>query len=100
MDDSSQPAREPWHFDRRVPIALIAAIVLQTVAIVWWAATTDSRVANTERRVERIEANNERAQVNDALMSQRVTRVEERLDAALAILRDIQALIRDQRRGN
>lgn len=88
---------EPWHLDKRVPIALIAAIVVQTVAIVWWAASIDARVGTTERRVERIETTIERARENDSALIQRVTRMEERLEAMLAILRDLQAQLRPQR---
>ena len=38
-----------WHLDKRVPIALILALALQTVAIVWWAATMSQRVSEIER---------------------------------------------------
>ena len=37
------PPRDPWHLDRRVPIAMIFAILCQTVGVVWWAATIDAR---------------------------------------------------------
>lgn len=36
--------KETWHADKRVPIALILTILIQSVSIVWWAATTESRV--------------------------------------------------------
>lgn len=39
---------EPWHLDKRVPIALIVTIVAQTVAVVWWASGVDHRVAAVE----------------------------------------------------
>jgi hypothetical protein len=29
---------EPWHLDKRIPIALIVTIALQTAMAVWWAA--------------------------------------------------------------
>jgi hypothetical protein len=45
--------RESWHFDKRVPIALIVAIVVQTVGIVWWAATINSAVDLNARDIER-----------------------------------------------
>lgn len=32
------PSRENWHLDRKVPISLIATILLQTAAIIIWAA--------------------------------------------------------------
>lgn len=39
---------EPWHFDKKVPIALIVTIVVQTVAVVWWASGIHHRVATVE----------------------------------------------------
>lgn len=38
-----------WHLDRRVPIALILAIFIQTVGAVWWAATATNRLAELEK---------------------------------------------------
>ena len=32
-------ASEPWHLDKRVPLALIVTLFLQTAGIVWWAST-------------------------------------------------------------
>ncbi len=43
-----RPPAEPWHLDRKVPIALIATILAQTVAIVWWASGIHHRVASVE----------------------------------------------------
>lgn len=45
MSDST---REPWHLDKRVPVALIFAILLQTGAGFWWAASINERVNNLE----------------------------------------------------
>jgi hypothetical protein len=35
----SEERQEAWHLDKRVPIALIAAIVMQTMGAIWWAAS-------------------------------------------------------------
>lgn len=43
--------REPWHLDKKVPIALIVTIALQTIGIVWYASKLDSRVAVVEQHV-------------------------------------------------
>lgn len=43
-----RPPSEPWHLDRKVPIALIATIMAQTIAIVWWASGIHHRVATVE----------------------------------------------------
>lgn len=48
--------REPWHLDKRVPLALILALLLQTVSAVWWAATIDSRVSNNEGTLSRLDS--------------------------------------------
>ena len=42
---------EHWHLDKRVPIALIVAIAVQSTAAVWWAATQTARVDAVERTV-------------------------------------------------
>lgn len=34
-----------WHLDKRVPIALIVAIIVQSLTAIWWAATVNSMVA-------------------------------------------------------
>lgn len=45
---ASDATEEPWHFDKKVPIALIVTIVVQTVAVVWWASGIHHRVATVE----------------------------------------------------
>ena len=38
-----------WHLDRKVPIAFLIALIIQTGALVWWAATTESRIEHIEQ---------------------------------------------------
>lgn len=44
--------KQHWSVDKRIPVALIFAIFMQTVAGVWWAATTTERLDAVERRVD------------------------------------------------
>lgn len=37
-----------WHLDRRVPIALIVTLFLQTGSGIWWAATMNARMNDVE----------------------------------------------------
>lgn len=37
-----------WHLDKKVPLAIIFALVLQTVGAIWWAAQIDNRVSAIE----------------------------------------------------
>ena len=43
-------ASENWHLDRRVPIALIATIAMQTGMGIWWASSMSERMSQIERR--------------------------------------------------
>lgn len=45
--------KETWHLNKRVPVALILAIFVQTMAGVWWLATLSSRVSNAEVWINR-----------------------------------------------
>lgn len=37
-----------WHLKKEVPLALIASILVQTIALVWFISKLDSRVDNLE----------------------------------------------------
>ena len=37
-----------WHLDKRVPISLIIAIIIQTMSFVWFFSKMDSRIASLE----------------------------------------------------
>lgn len=38
-----------WHLDKRVPVAIIFSLILQSAAIVWWASGVTSRLETVER---------------------------------------------------
>lgn len=40
-----------WHLDRRVPIALIFAIIVQSAGVTWWASQMNERMTQVERRL-------------------------------------------------
>ena len=71
-----------WHLDRKVPIALIATIVIQTMAIVWWAAKTDARVDQLERW-----------QAASLPLSERVIRLEEKIGVVQQGITEIKQLV-------
>jgi Tfp pilus assembly protein PilN len=60
-------------------VALIAAIMMQTIGIVWWAATLSARVDVLEERI-RAARNNEsrivRLEANQTAVYQRLDRIE------------------------
>lgn len=51
MTEKSPDDRQ-WHLDKRVPLALIITIVVQTIGVSWWAATTSIRLEMVERKMD------------------------------------------------
>lgn len=75
-----------WHLDRKVPISLIVAILMQTGGFFWWAATTSEKVSVLKERLDAI-----------APQSDRLTRVEVNIESIKESVLDIkQALRRPQ----
>ena len=68
---------EPWHLDKRVPVALIVTIAMQTMLAIWWAAALSGDVAalqaSDQRQDTRIEAMRDAAQQ----MAVQLGRIEE-----------------------
>jgi hypothetical protein len=71
-----------WHLDKKVPVALIATLAVQTVAIVWWAASLSQRVDALEHNavaaVPRLES---------------VIRLETKVDVINSTLQELKNLI-------
>lgn len=59
---------EGWHLDKRVPLALIVAIALQTAGALWWAAASTERLSQLEKIAQ-----------SRAGISERTARLEEQL---------------------
>ena len=74
-------ADEQWHLDKRVPLALIFTIFVQTSGAVWWAASIAERMDQIERRMDNAAI---RSQNVDNLVAQQATNIAvlvERLEA-------------------
>lgn len=85
------PSREPWHLDRRVPIALIITLAVQTAGMIWWAAQLSSSVENHDRRIASLEASDLRRGQEAQRVAEALARLDERMVAQTEILRDIRA---------
>lgn len=74
-----------WHLDKRVPLALILTIVIQTAGLVWWASSLSERVNSLEKS-------------RDATAPQgdRLTRVEVKLENVQSGIDEIKRLIRKE----
>lgn len=83
-DFEDQPEmNKHWHLDKRVPVALICSMLLQTAGVVWWGATTSERLANLERRVEATSP-----------QADRLTRVEVKIDNIADAISELKIAIR------
>ena len=82
-----------WHWDKKVPIALIGTFVLsmavQGLTAAWWASKADSRI-------EFLEKAHAAAGPQTANQGERLTRVEEKLEGVKAGIIDIKALLTAQ----
>ena len=72
-----------WHLDKKVPLALIIAIVIQTGTFIWWASSLTERVGVLERTA-----------VSTAPQSERLTRVEVKIENVQSGVERIERLIR------
>lgn len=63
---------EHWHLDKRVPIALIFAIFVQSATAVWWAASISERMEQIERRQAAAGVRSEAADANIAEQARRI----------------------------
>ena len=77
--------RQHWVLDKKVPIALILTLVVQTMTIVWWAATANARLDQLERATALFGPHVER-----------IIRVEEKVGVVQQGITEIKTLLRDQ----
>lgn len=89
---SEDPASQGgWHLDKRLPIALIVTLFLQSAAIIWWAATTSTRLDQVEAHVNSLKASQSTLMTELAAQGRADVAISEQLiatNAALGLLRD------------
>lgn len=77
---------EHWMVDKRIPLASIVALVIQTMVFVWWGGGLAERVHQLESKVRDM-----------ATLSERLTKQEAVLDAVKDGVREIKDLLRPAR---
>jgi hypothetical protein len=65
----TQPSEGQWHLSKRISIETVVIMLVQTVALVWFASKMDSRVENLEN-----------SQVSAILMVERITKLESKVE--------------------
>lgn len=66
-----------WHLDKRVPIGIIIAILVQTVTITWYASQLANQVETNREEIARIRMQSQNT-------PERLARIEEKLNAIIA----------------
>jgi hypothetical protein len=80
----SEP-KEHWALERKVPLALLFAIGVQTAGFAWAAATLTARVDQLERQVAAA-----------APQAERLVRVETKTDGVIASLAEVKDILRNR----
>lgn len=84
--DLGEPVTSGWHLDKRVPIALVLAIMVQSAGMVWWGATLSARVATLEEKSVAGSGQPERlvkVETQVEGLTKTMDRIERKLDRAL-----------------
>ena len=86
-NDGSDDEQARWHLDKRVPIALILAILIQTAGALTWAGAATERINQLERQATGGSDLGERAarlEEQVAFTREQLERIEEKLDRIIA----------------
>ncbi len=74
-----------WHFDRRITIAFVFVIAMQTATGIWWAATQSARTDSIETWIADNKTVTERLavlQANQINIQRTVDRIDRKLESA------------------
>lgn len=85
MSDVSEPVAH-WSLDKRVPVALVLAIVGQTFLAGWYMSAQSARLSEVEERVRVLTP-----------VSIRLTVLETKLEGIADVMRDIRDDLRENR---
>jgi hypothetical protein len=72
---------EPWHLSKTVPVTLVFAIAMQTVALIWFVASLNSSVDSNRTSIIKLESRTET--LSEIVQQQAITsaRMDENIKA-------------------
>lgn len=73
--------QEGWHLSKSVPVTFILAIVMQTIALVWYVSTLDAAIKNNSRELARQEARLETVEKTVQSQAVMLGRIDENIKA-------------------
>lgn len=74
-------SEEPWHLSRTVPLTMLFAIAMQTVAFIWFISSLNSDVESNSKSISRLELKTQA--LDEDVQSRAITsaRIEENVKA-------------------
>jgi hypothetical protein len=94
-----KPPKEHWSVDKKIPAALVLAMLGQIMGFGWYASKVDSRVEDLEKRTVRTETQIHNMDRDVRGFDSRMGRLEEKISAVLDIAKRLEGII-DRRNGN
>lgn len=89
-------ASDPWHLDKRVPIALIITLIMQTAGMVWWAAGLSHRVDQHARDIAALTTDGRTYGAETSRIREVLARLDERMAAQTDLLRRLDTSLRER----
>lgn len=83
-NNNSEATPEPWHMDKRVPVALIVAIAIQTAGAIWWASSINERVATNTTAIQVLDERTETIRRVAQTQAVQLGRIEEQISGLRA----------------
>jgi hypothetical protein len=78
-EHDKDPQTSEWHLDKRIPVALIAAITLQFAGSVYWIATLESRAISNTERIAKLEEQMDPVRLSLQRIAQQLESIERAL---------------------
>jgi TolA-binding protein len=80
---------EPWHLSKSVPISFIFAILMQTLALVWFISGLNGAVENNARELVRHETRIQSLETAVQTQAVSVARMDENIQAIRSMIENL-----------
>ena len=90
-------ASENWHLDKRVPLALILTIAIQTGAALWFMATLSAQVGVNSVAIARLDVRTSTVEIIGQAQAVQLGRIEEQISGVRSDLSRLLNAIERQR---
>lgn len=90
--------KEGWHLDKKVPLSIIVALLVQTATLIIWGTKLDSRVATVEQSVNSHTLTIETMKQTQNQISVGLARIEERQIISGEVVKEIRERLDDRKK--